>query len=129
MPRSRISRIRDHIRQRQYDMSAHAMEEMAEDDLDIEDVEHALLTGAIRRIERDDPRGVKYVVQGLAVDGVTLVGIVGRFASRVAPQNPVEAKKTEFLRNETPLLQEDEIPASGVEKLSFYSITRFCGAT
>ncbi|MBX2997003.1 MAG: DUF4258 domain-containing protein [Caldilineaceae bacterium] len=81
MPRSRIERIRDHIRQRLYDMSAHAMEEMAEDDLDIEDIEHALLAGAIRRIERDDPRGIKYVVQGKASDGSTLVGVVGRFAS------------------------------------------------
>jgi hypothetical protein len=81
MPRSRIERIRTHIRQRQYDMSAHAMEEMAEDDLDIEDVERALLTGVIQRVERDDPRGTKYVVQGIGTDGTTLVGVVGRFAA------------------------------------------------
>lgn len=80
MPRSRLERIRVHIRQRSYDMSAHAMEEMAEDDLDIEDVEHALLTGVIYRMERDDPRGTKYVVRGVGMDGRTLVGVVGRFA-------------------------------------------------
>lgn len=62
-------------------MSAHAMEEMAEDDLDVEDVERAILRGTIVRIERDDPRGTKYVIHGLAVDGITLVGAVGRFAS------------------------------------------------
>lgn len=62
-------------------MSAHAMEEMAEDDLDIEDVERALLTGVIYRIERDNPRGVKYVIHGLGTDGITLVGVVGHFAS------------------------------------------------
>ena len=35
MPRSVLERIREQIRQGQYDMTAHAMEEMAEDDLDI----------------------------------------------------------------------------------------------
>jgi aspartate 1-decarboxylase len=57
------------------------MEEMAEDDLDVDDVESAILRGAIVRIERDDPRGTKYVIQGLAVDEITLVGAVGRFTS------------------------------------------------
>jgi hypothetical protein len=64
-------------------MSAHAMEEMAEDGLDVEDVERAILRGTIVRIERDDPRGTKYVIHGLAVDGITLVGAVGRFSSTV----------------------------------------------
>ena len=44
MARSRIERIRQRIRRREYDMSAHAMEEMAEDLLDIIDVESAILT-------------------------------------------------------------------------------------
>ena len=57
----------------------HAVEEMAEDDLDIADVEHAVLNGRVERIERDDPRGNKYVVEGMAADGVTRVGVVGRF--------------------------------------------------
>jgi hypothetical protein len=52
---------RERIRLRQYDMSAHATEEMAEDLLDIRDVEHAILTGRVVRIQRDDPRGNKYV--------------------------------------------------------------------
>ena len=60
-------------------MSAHAMEEMAEDLLDIVDVETAVLNGDIVRVERDDPRGTKYVVEGVAVDQKTPVGIVGRF--------------------------------------------------
>jgi len=67
------------MRQRQYDMSAHAMEEMAEDGLDIVDVEHAVLHGEITRIERDDPRGTKYVIEGIAADEPLLVGVVGRF--------------------------------------------------
>ena len=62
-------------------MSAHAMEEMAEDLLDIEDVENAVLNGRIIRTERDDPRGTKYVIEGIAADEETSVGIIGRFAS------------------------------------------------
>ena len=46
MPRSPIQRIRERIRRRQYDMSAHAMEELAEDNLDIIDVEQ-LLAGTL----------------------------------------------------------------------------------
>jgi hypothetical protein len=60
-------------------MSAHAMEEMAEDGLDIVDVEHAVLHGEITRIERDDPRGTKYVIEGIAADDPVRVGVVGRF--------------------------------------------------
>jgi hypothetical protein len=79
VPRSNIERIRQRIRHRQYDMSAHAMEEMAEDGLDIVDVEHAVLHGEITRIERDDPRGTKYVIEGMAANEPQFVGVVGRF--------------------------------------------------
>jgi Domain of unknown function (DUF4258) len=79
MARSRLERIRDCIRRRHYDMSAHAMEEMAEDFLDILDVEEAVLSGTISRMEKDDLRGTKYVVVGLAADKRTPVGVVGRF--------------------------------------------------
>lgn len=50
MPRSDINRIREKIRLRQYDMSAHAMEEMAEDFLTILDVEEATLNGQVTAI-------------------------------------------------------------------------------
>ena len=81
MPRREVERIREKIRLRQYDVSAHAMEEMAEDGLDIEDVERAMLQGTVVRVERDDPRGARYVVHGLAMNGTTPVGVVGRFTS------------------------------------------------
>lgn len=81
MPRNDIDRIRERIRLQQYDMSAHAMEEMAEDFLTILDVEEAILTGQITQVEKDDPRGTKYVVVGTALDRQTPVGVVGRFAS------------------------------------------------
>lgn len=60
-------------------MTAHAAEEMAEDGLDIADVENAVLTGRVVEIRRRDPRGNKYVLEGRAADGATLVGVVGRF--------------------------------------------------
>ncbi len=57
------------------------MEEMAEDDLDLEDVKQAMMNGRISRIERDDPRGTRYVVEGTAVNELTPVGVVGRFTT------------------------------------------------
>jgi hypothetical protein len=76
-----IDRIRQKIRLQQYDMSAHAMEEMAEDYLTIIDVETAILNGRVVRIEKDDPRGSKYIIAGTAVNLQTPVGVVGRFAT------------------------------------------------
>ena len=70
MRRSWIERIREKIRLRQYDMTAHAAEEMAEDGLNIADVEHAILRGRVVRIQRDDPGGNKYVLEGSAADDV-----------------------------------------------------------
>lgn len=81
MPPSDLDRIRDKFRLRQYEMSAHAMEEMAEDYLTILDVEVAVLSGQVIRVEKDDPRGTKYVVVGTALDRQTPIGVVGRFAS------------------------------------------------
>jgi hypothetical protein len=79
--RSDLDRIRARFRLRQYDMSAHAMEEMAEDLLTIEDIESAVLSGRVSRIEKDDPRGTRYTIEGIAMDMQTPVGVVGRFAS------------------------------------------------
>jgi Domain of unknown function (DUF4258) len=62
-------------------MTVHAMEEMAEDKLDILDIEQAILTGKVVRRQKDNPRGTKYVVEGFANDNTTLVGVVGRFLS------------------------------------------------
>ena len=73
VPPNDINRIREKFRLRQYDMSAHAMEEMAEDLLTILDVEEAILNGQIIRVEKGDPRGTKYVVVGTALDRQTPV--------------------------------------------------------
>jgi len=60
-------------------MTIHAAEEMAEDDLDILDIEEAILNGQVVDRTKRDTRGTKYTVEGLALDGETPVGIVGRF--------------------------------------------------
>jgi hypothetical protein len=52
---------------------------MAEDDLDVLDIEQAVLNGQIVRRHKRDPRGTKYTIEGLAVDGERVVGVVGRF--------------------------------------------------
>ena len=45
-------------------MTAHATEEMAEDDLRIDDVEEAVLTGRVVQIQRDNPRVNKCLIEG-----------------------------------------------------------------
>lgn len=52
---------------------------MAEDDLDILDIEQAVLSGQIVRRHKHDARGTKYAIEGLAVDGERVVSVVGRF--------------------------------------------------
>jgi len=79
VPHHFIERIRRKILLRDYDLTIHAIEEMAEDDLDILDIEQAVLSGQVVRRHKHDLRGTKYTIEGLAVDGERLVGVVGRF--------------------------------------------------
>ncbi|MEK6665102.1 MAG: DUF4258 domain-containing protein [candidate division NC10 bacterium] len=79
MPRRVLDRIRAAIRNAAYDMTVHAVEEMAEDDLDLIDVEMAILHGRLIKTEKDDPRGPRHTVHGTGADGRTAVGSVGRF--------------------------------------------------
>lgn len=74
-----IDKIREAIRRGNYDMTHHANEEMAEDNLAIYDIEHAILNGKIVKREKDDPRGTKYTLFGKGLAHETPVGIVGRF--------------------------------------------------
>ena len=79
MPRRVIEKIRDAIKTGNYDTTYHAVEEIAEDELGILDVESAVLNGKITKRQRDDPRGTKYVIEGVGRDGSTPIGVVGRF--------------------------------------------------
>ncbi len=71
--------IQEAILRGEYDVTVHAVEEMAEDGLDIFDIECALMGGDLTKTETDDPRGTKYTIVGKAVDGRTPVGVIGRF--------------------------------------------------
>lgn len=62
-------------------MTVHATEEMAEDGLDILDIEEAVLNGRVVRRNSRDSLGPKYTVEGLAMDREKSVGVVGRFTS------------------------------------------------
>lgn len=79
MPRRLLERIRYAILSGEYDLTRHAIDEMAEDGLGIFDVESAVLDGEITKTETDDPRGPRYTIIGLAEDRKTEVGVVGRF--------------------------------------------------
>jgi hypothetical protein len=79
MSRRLLERIRVAILSGDYDLTRHAIDEMAEDRLSIFDVECAILSGEITKTEIDDPRGPRYTIIGLAEDQKTEVGVVGRF--------------------------------------------------
>ncbi|MCX7012563.1 MAG: DUF4258 domain-containing protein [Candidatus Sumerlaeota bacterium] len=66
---SAIERIREKIRSRDYYLSSHAEEEMAEDGLERDDVENAILGGFVQKKLTRDARGTRYRVQGPANDG------------------------------------------------------------
>ena len=79
MPRRGLGRINAAIRDGAYDMTVHAVEEAAEDGLELVDVEVSILNGELIKRETGDVRGIRYTIHGLGTDGITLVGTVGRF--------------------------------------------------
>ncbi len=66
-----LERIRDAILNGEYDLTRHAIDEMAEDGLGIFDVESTVLDGEITKTETDDPRGPRYTIIGSAEDRKT----------------------------------------------------------
>jgi hypothetical protein len=60
-------------------MTMHASEEMAEDALDIVDVETSILHGRLVKSEKDDPRGTRHIIYGAGSDRKVQIGTVGRF--------------------------------------------------
>ena len=74
-----IDKIREAIRNGNYDLTHHALEEMAEDDLIIFDIENAILTGNIIKLQRNDPLGTKYIIEGVGIDKSIIIRTVGRF--------------------------------------------------
>jgi hypothetical protein len=75
--RGLLQRLRQKVVDRAYYLSSHAEEEMADDQLERSDVEHAILKGRVQKKLTEDPRGPRYRVEGLATDG-RLIHVVCR---------------------------------------------------
>ena len=71
--------IRRAIRERRYEFTAHALEEMDEDDLDESDMRYAILHGEISMELTDDPRGIRFVVRGATRNEDRELEVVCRF--------------------------------------------------
>jgi hypothetical protein len=74
-----LERIRRAVLEQRYTLTEHAYDEMDADDLDVLDIEAAILTGDIEQRLTKDPRGTRYVITGKATDEATLVSVVIRF--------------------------------------------------
>jgi hypothetical protein len=74
-----LKRIRRAIREGRYEFTAHALEEMDEDDLAEADVRQAVLHGNISAELTDDPRSARFVVRGTTDDKEREMELVCRF--------------------------------------------------
>ena len=75
---TRIQRIRQKIIDRAYYLSSHAEDEMLDDELERDDVEHAILKGRVQKKLSEDRRGTRYRIEGPAKDG-RLIHVICRF--------------------------------------------------
>jgi len=77
MAQTTISHFRHLIRTLNYVVSAHAAEELEDDNLTILDLENIVLTGQIIERQRDaKTREVKCVVSGITLDGSAAEAVV-----------------------------------------------------
>lgn len=79
MPRRIMQRMQEKINDSLYTLTTHAEEEMYNDKLVEEDIEHAIQTGVVMRTERDRLARRKYTVEGTARDGRT-IRVICRFS-------------------------------------------------
>lgn len=76
-----LRRFRSLVRKRQYILTVHALEEMGEDDILDEDIEHVILTGQIVERQVDQAtKARKYVLTGTDLAGEP-VGVILRMGS------------------------------------------------
>ncbi|MCA9950755.1 MAG: DUF4258 domain-containing protein [Anaerolineales bacterium] len=75
-----LDKMREGIRNRQYVMTLHAEDEMADDGLSIFDVERAILTGKIIERQKDhQSQEWKYLVMGQTIDS-QLITVVAKLS-------------------------------------------------
>ncbi|MCK6556746.1 DUF4258 domain-containing protein [Candidatus Binatia bacterium] len=75
-----LTEIQDLVGKGRYEFSEHAQRERLDDDLDVSEIEVALLAGEILEQYPDDPRGESCLVLGFA--GTRPVHVVAGWASR-----------------------------------------------
>ena len=63
-----IEVIRRKLAAGQYELTQHAKDEAANDEMDTTDVESIVLTGRLEKTLTADPRGSRYIVAGLTPD-------------------------------------------------------------
>ena len=73
-----IQKIRQKLVDRAYYLSSHAEEEMAADEFERADVEHAIFKGRIEKKLTHDERGTRYRIEGPAQDG-RMMQVICRF--------------------------------------------------
>ena len=75
-----VKLMQDRVRSKQLIVSAHARKEMLDDNLSIDDVEMAILTGATQERQRDRITAEwKYRLQGETIDGRAME-VVAKFS-------------------------------------------------
>ena len=70
-----LSKIRQKVTSRDYYLSSHAEEEIADDRLERSDIEHAILRGKIDKKLTQDVRGTRYRIAGPIADGRLVHGV------------------------------------------------------
>lgn len=66
---SKIQKIRQKVIAKDFYLSSHAEEEMADDNIERYDVENAILKGRIEKKLTEDIRGTRYRIEGPSRDG------------------------------------------------------------
>ena len=79
MNRGVLRRIRRAVRESQYQMTDHALEEADADTLTLNNIRNVLLNGDLDSTYTDDPRGSRYVIRGDVDENP--VNVVCRFRS------------------------------------------------
>jgi hypothetical protein len=74
-----IRRIRRALREGRFEFTAHALDEMDEDDLTDADIQATILRGSLLKTFTDDARGPRFVVRGLARTRHDEIEVVCRF--------------------------------------------------
>ena len=75
---SKIQIIRQKILDKEYYISSHAEDEILDDELTRADIENAVLKGRIGKMLTHDVRGIRYRIEGPALDG-QLMHVLCRF--------------------------------------------------